>query len=69
MAWSTITTNPSSSLVARRVLLHLGPKFLWAAPIVVYELARMLFYILVEEREKLSLDQEPVLYTHFKIIT
>ena len=28
----------------------------------------ILFYILIEEREKLALDQELVLYTYFKIM-
>ena len=39
-----------------------------AAPIMTYELAlTILFHILKEEREKLALNQELVLYIYFKI--
>lgn len=38
-------------------------------PIVTYELTlNILFHILIEEREKLSLDQVIVLYSYSKII-
>ena len=37
-------------------------------PIVAYELAHTIFsYILIGEREELSVDQEIVSYTHFKV--
>jgi hypothetical protein len=40
-----------------------------APPVVTYELAlSILFHILIEEREKLSLDQELVSCTHSKIM-
>jgi hypothetical protein len=40
-----------------------------AAPMVFYKLAlSTLFHILIEDREKLSLYQELLSYTHFKII-
>jgi hypothetical protein len=36
---------------------------------VAYELTHIIFfYILIGEREELSLDQEIISYTHFKII-